>query len=266
MPAIESEVSVSGFLSAHGTDRIVSSTECYNDQESPFPCIKRPDLRTVDFAVMPVGNYKACFRQSMKCVSSECWSEWQSTGIQLTVQDSLTAIDINGEGVIRNPGHGQRVVIPRRTYHTFTYFGSPSQGGKLQMLRRSDECSDFSIDSIGMPLANNFINVAAPDSTVRITGAIFLLFTSGHSIHKPCSRIPNGLFSLDFFFMEKILITASVSDLLTLWRLYYQEHPWTIFSIWALASTKCVSFRREAFSFLEQACQSRFKIILMVLK
>lgn len=197
MPAIESEVSVSGFLSAHGTDKIVSSTECYNEvQESPFPCIERPDHRTVDFTVMPVGNYKVCFRKSMKCVDSSCWSEWQSTGLQVIVQDSLTAIDINGAGVIRNPGHGQRVVIPRRTYHTFTYFGSPSQGGKLQMLRRSDECSDFSIDSIGMPLANNFINVAAPNSTVRITGAIFLLFSSGHSIHKPCSRIPNGLLNL----------------------------------------------------------------------
>jgi hypothetical protein len=165
----EIEKSASGFWSAHGIDKVLSSDECLtnNQQMNEFACRELPTRRSVDMARVAVNVYKVCFRRASPCPSADCWPEWQGTGIQVQVQDLLTEISINGAGGALNPAQAQRLVIPRMSYHTFKYFGSCRSRARLQILRKNDECSDFTVTSPNMPLLGNHLSGAIADEEMR---------------------------------------------------------------------------------------------------
>lgn len=181
----EVETSASQFWSANGRDKVLGS-ECLKEQDDfRFGCLERPDSRTVDMTVPQVGIYKVCFRKRASCANSDCWPEWQSTGMQVNIQSFVTSVEINGAGgATVNPGQGQRAVIPRARFHTLLFTGINSVGARLKMLRGSEECSDFSTSSAVMPLAQNQIAQANPD--VRLSGEISHPACRGH-----CERIQN---------------------------------------------------------------------------
>jgi hypothetical protein len=185
-PTLDTEVetSASQFWSAHGRDKVLGS-ECLNEQDDfSFGCRERPDRRTVDMSVPPAGDYKVCFRKTAPCANSDCWAEWQSTGMQVNVQSFVTSVEINGAGgATVNPGQGQRAVIPSTRFHTLLFSGIDSEGARLKMLRGSEECSDFSTSSTVMPLAQNQIAQANP--SVRLSG----------EIPHPACRVGHGVLS-----------------------------------------------------------------------
>jgi len=159
--ASELEVGVSGFLSAHGSDKVFSSIECMNtDQAFQFACREDASRRMVDLGIAPAGNFKVCYRKPAISSYYTDWAEWEGTGLQVHVQDSVTGLSINGAGGERNPAQAQRVVIPMMRFHTLAYLGLRS--GKLKMLRGNDDCTDFSDASTAMPLAVNQIEHAVP--------------------------------------------------------------------------------------------------------
>jgi len=166
--------SVSGFWSAHGTDKVFSTKECLNDDQSfAYACWEMPGRRVVDMSLLSVGLYKACFRKAAASAYFTGWSEWQGTGLQVEVQNVVSGFAINSAGSdsaggILNPQQGQAVVIPRKPFHTLTYFGSISTGGKLKMLSKKGDCSQYSATSSAMPLGANQIAQATPG--VQISG------------------------------------------------------------------------------------------------
>ena len=167
--------SVSGFWSAHGSDKVLSSEECLNDDQNfLYACWEKPSRRVVDMSVLPVGRYKACFRKAAATAHSTGWSEWRGTGLQVDVQDAVSGIIINGAGGFLNPQQGQKVVIPRAPFHTLEFASSSSAGGKLKMLSKSGECSRYSATSSGMPLGANQISDVTPG--VKISGTQVDLF------------------------------------------------------------------------------------------
>ena len=162
----EIESSASGFLSAHGKDRVLSATECLTSDPSlgTLSCQEAPARRTVDLSGMTVGNYKVCLRKAATCANRNCWSEWKSTGLQIYVQAFLTGIEINGAGGLNNSAQAQRAIIPAQmTAHTFKYLGlCCASKARLQILPANGECSDFAGSSTDMPLPLNLLSRAAP--------------------------------------------------------------------------------------------------------
>ena len=163
----EIERSVSLFWSANGLDKVLGP-ECLNDQQDfSFGCLERPSSRLVDMSIPPAGNYKVCFRKAALCSNSDCWPEWQSTGMQVQVQTLITSLEINRAGGHINPGQGQRAVIPRARFHTFKYEGSHNLRSRLKILRENEECSDLTTVSKVMSLENNKIDQLKPGVEIR---------------------------------------------------------------------------------------------------
>ena len=183
-PASALEVGESGILSAHGSDKVLSSIECLNtDNTFQFACREHASRRMVDLNEVSVGNYKVCYRRSAISSYYTDWAEWEGTGLQVDVQDSVTGVNINGAGGEHNPAQAQRAVIPMMRFHTLKYLGSRS--GKLKLFRRDDDCSEFLETSTEMPLAVNQIENALPGVEMAGTLVDDFLFI-GEGIYHVC--------------------------------------------------------------------------------
>jgi hypothetical protein len=173
------EVGESGILSAHGSDKVLSSIECLNnDQTFQFACQEDASRRMVNLNEVSVGNYKVCYRRAASSSYYTDWAEWEGTGLQVDVQNYVTGLNINGAGGEHNPAQAQRAVIPMMRFHTLKYLGSRS--GKLKLFHGNDDCSEFSETSTAMPLAVNQIEDALPG--VEMAGSLvddFLFVSDG---------------------------------------------------------------------------------------
>jgi len=207
-PTCSVEHSPLGFLSAHTDNGMIGTESCLKKAGPDYDSANRhadeigcdPTISSnPDFSSLTAGSYQVCYRGASACAYFSCWPVWHSTGIHLTVQDDVVALQLQpGRGQASGYGFvmtGLQITGVLNDWHSMSFVSLSNNAAMLVSFHLVAFDGDCATVNTASAINAQQVGPVAAGQVAEKTQFTAAIFARGVGIHSVCIRIGGGQYA-----------------------------------------------------------------------